>query len=290
MADTALRDRLHRHVDMLASLIGERNTRRPGALEATRTYLQRTLAEAGPSVVEQAYDVPGRVAMNLEVVRVGRRPELPQLVIGAHYDTAWGTPGADDNASAVAALLEIVAAHARNARAPRRTVRYVLYDTEEPPHFGNDMGSQFHAASLRRAGLPLLGMICLESIGYYRPAQPQVRHWSRWLLRAAGRKAVFCVSDLRSTLFLARFGLLMALAGEWRMASLPLPRSIDEIGLSDHRGYWEQGYRALMVTDTAFLKNPHYHQPTDTADKLDFDRLASLVRHLTRATRWMAGG
>src|SRR4051794_33482869 len=142
----ALRRRLYRHVDILASLIGPRNTFRPDGLVSTRRYLRDQLEEMGHVVTEQPYDVIGRAALNLEIVLSGRKSALPELVVGAHYDTAMGgTPGADDNASAVAALLEV--ARAMAGRTPKRTTRLVFYDTEEMPHFARgEMGSQHHAA------------------------------------------------------------------------------------------------------------------------------------------------
>ncbi len=284
---THLRDRLRQHVHVLAGLIGVRNTRRPSALEATLTYLRRELTAAGHAVVEQPYEVSLRSARNLEVTIEGTRPGLPELVVGAHYDTAFGTPGADDNASAVAALLEI-ARGVTGARF-RRTVRLVFYDTEEMPHFGfGEMGSQFHAAACHKAGRRLMGMICLESIGYFGPPDPQVRHWSRAILRPLGTKHVVAIADFRSALFLARVAWALLLGGWWRTVALAMPKRVEVIHLSDHRGYWEQGYRALMLTDTAFLRNPNYHQPTDTPDTLDYELLARLTRALIRAVRRLA--
>ena len=141
---------LRRHVDMLSELIGERNSFHPAGIEAARDYLRRELRGMGHEVVEQPYPTTLRTAVNLEVVLRGSCPAAAALVVGTHYDSAFGTPGADDNASAVAILLEMVSSlsHAR----PRRDTRFVFYDCEEPPHFNTDeMGSQQHASRLRRA-------------------------------------------------------------------------------------------------------------------------------------------
>lgn len=284
-----LTERLFGHVDVLASLIGERNSRRPSAIEAARVYITRQLKEARYAVAEQPYAVSSRAAVNLEVTLPGRRPELGELVVGAHYDTALGTPGADDNASAVAALIEIAAGLV--GFEPRRTIRLVFYDTEEMPHFMlNEMGSQQHAALCLRERRNLRGMICLESIGYFARAQPAAGApaWAIQLLRPMGGKHVVLVSNLRSAAFCYALFWNLLRAGWWRTLTLALPSRIKLIQLSDHRGYWEAGYRAAMVTDTALLRNPNYHQPTDLPETLDFNRLAKLTRALIGAIRRMS--
>jgi hypothetical protein len=274
----ALRRRLHGHVDVLAGLIGPRNTFQPEGLVSARRYLRDQLERMGHTVLEQPYKVGGRVALNLEVVLTGRKPSLPELVVGAHYDTATGgTPGADDNTSAVAALLEV--ARAMAGRQLKRTVRLVFYDTEEMPYFARgEMGSQHHAAVCRRTGRRLMGMICLESIGYFKPPQPRFEHWGVKLLRPLRGRHIVAVSDFRSALFLARVKWGLLRGGWWRTFAIALPKTVKVIHLSDHRGYWEQGFRAVMLTDTAVLRNPNYHELTDTVDTLDYPLLARLTR------------
>lgn len=277
---------LHRHVDILAGLIGERNTLRPRALDATRAYLQRQFDEIGLAIAEMPYPVRARSAINYELTLPGRDPSLPELVVGAHYDSAIGTPGADDNASAVAILIEL--ARALRAVRLRRTVRFVFYDTEEMPHFATgEMGSQKHAEHCRRKKRQLMGMVCLESLGYFKPPQPQTKHWSNLILRPLGQH-VIAVSNLRSIAFLARFTAALWQGGERRVFALPLPERVDVIHLSDHRGYWEQGYPALMLTDTAMLRNPNYHRPTDLPKSLDYRRMTTIASALIVAVRQLA--
>ena len=282
----SLAEQLFHHVDVLASLIGERNSRRPSAIEAAAAYVKRQLEEAGYAVVEQPYAVSSRTATNLEVTLEGRQLELGEVVVGAHYDSAVGTPGADDNASAVAALIEI--ARGLSSFEPRRTIRLVFYDTEEMPHFMiNEMGSQEHAALCRSEQRQLRGMICLESIGYFAPPEPAAGapRWAINLLRPLGGRHVALVSNFHSVPF--GLAVLWALfrSGWWQTLAMALPSRVNLIHLSDHRGYWEQGYRAAMLTGTALLRNPNYHRPTDTPEKLDYKRLAKLTTALAGAIR-----
>ena len=290
--DVVLQERLRKHVDVLAELIGERNTAHPIGLVAARDYLRRELSAMGYSAVEQRFEVHNRDAINLEVLLPGSRPERAMLVIGAHYDSVMGTPGADDNASAVAVLLEI--ARALAGRPPKRPVRIVFYDCEEPPHFNfGEMGSQFHAAELKRAGERVLGMVCLESVGYFTRSADgsSLLPWPlRWINRLFGQRYVVIVSDTASAGFGWRFVWRFATSGFFPFLPAALPvRWVPDIALSDHRGYWEQGFRALMVTDTAHLRNPNYHQPTDRLATLDLPRMTRLCRQLQRTILRMAG-
>ena len=277
---------------MLAERIGERNTRHPAGLEAARSYLRRELEAMGHAVVDQPFQVRGRAGLNLEVVLPGTKPGRGTLVVGAHYDSVTGTPGADDNASAVAVLLEISRELAK--RRPKRTLRIVFYDCEEPPHFNyGEMGSQFHAAVMRQSGEKVLGMVCLESVGYFtRSADGHaLLPWPvRWINRVLGQRYIVIVSDMSSARFGFGFVWRFATSGFFPFLPAALPvRWVPDIALSDHRSYWEQQFPALMVTDTAHLRNPHYHQPTDRLATLDLPRMTRLCRQLQRTIVRLAG-
>lgn len=289
--DPALRECLRRHVHVLAELIGERNSTRSSALEAARAYLCRELERMGCQVRRQPYPTSQREAVNLEVVLTGARADARELVVGAHYDSAPGTPGADDNASAVAILLEMARALSRSK--PKRNLRLVFFDCEEPPHFHTgEMGSMQHARRLREGGVRLLGMICLESLGYFpRQTKTDDSHsrFERWITRIIGGRSVVVVSDVASVGFGLRF-VWSFLGSGWfpfLPAALP-PRLVPIIELSDHRSYWDEGFPALMVTDTAFLRNPHYHQRSDRLATLDLERMSALCRVLTRCVARLA--
>lgn len=292
-ANDELSERLRMHVNVLAEIIGERNTSHPTAFEATRAYLRRELASYGATVDEQTFKTIGRSGLNLEVRLAGRDERKPALLIGAHYDSAIGTPGADDNASAVAILLELVRASFARQRPAKREIRFVFFDCEEPPHFNlNLMGSTAHARACRARGERLFGMICLESLGYFvRTPQPQ-DNWP-WPLRAFNRvfggRHVVIVSDLRSIAFGLRFVWTFATSGWFYFVPAALPVFLAPvISLSDHRSYWQAGYRALMITDTAILRNPNYHMPTDRLETLDLNRMTKLCAQLIRCVARMA--
>lgn len=292
-ADDELVARLRRHVEVLAGILGERHYRRPSALEAAAAYVERELAGAGYPVESQPFDADGATVRNLEAAHPAAAAGRPGLVIGAHYDTAPGTPGADDNASAVAALIEV----ARRLRpaALGRPLRFVAFTNEEPPFFGSSlMGSAVHARRCRLRGEKLAGMLCLESLGYFAP-NPGGQAWPSSLpkpiRRLLGTRGDFLamVSNVRSAPLLRRLR-----RGFRRSSDLPLragvvPGWVRGVHLSDHASYHAAGYPAVMLTDTAAYRNPHYHRPSDLPATLDYQRLASAVRGVTGAVKGMNG-
>jgi Zn-dependent M28 family amino/carboxypeptidase len=220
----------------------------------------------------------------------------PHWILGAHYDSAPGTFGADDNISAVAILLETARLLAQSPNPPRN-IRFVAYTNEEPPHFMNEsMGSRFHAASCRKNGDNLQGMICLESLGYYsnEPGSQELPIYgvpdetltfarSRGIDPTIGNY-IAIVGDEHSTPLLARFD------AAFSIDPVPtLPLVMPEMRLSDHLCYWDEGFPALMLTDTAMFRNPNYHQPTDTVETLDFKAMASITENLVSALARFAG-
>ncbi len=220
----------------------------------------------------------------------------PHWILGAHYDSAPGTFGADDNISAVAILLETARLLAQSPNPPRN-IRFVAYTNEEPPHFMNEsMGSRVHAASCRKNGDNLQGMICLESLGYYsnEPGSQELPIYgvpdetltfarSRGIDPTIGNY-IAIVGDEHSTPLLARFD------AAFSIDPVPtLPLVMPEMRLSDHLCYWDEGFPALMLTDTAMFRNPNYHQPTDTVETLDFKAMASITENLVSALARFAG-
>jgi len=286
--EAALRERLRTHVVRLASEIGERNYQTRARLdEATRT-LEASFAEAGLHAERQAFECREGTFENLvvEIRGAGRAAEI--LVLGAHYDTAIGTPGANDNASGVAALLEIARALAGSRL--DRTVRFVAFTNEEPPFFmTRAMGSWVYASRCREAGDRIVGMLSLETIGYFRDEEG-TQHYPfplRLFYPSRGDFLAF-VSDFASRRLLARTVDAFRRQVPFPSEGAALPSLTPGVGWSDHWSFWKAGYPALMITDTAPFRYPHYHAPDDTPDKIDFDRLARVVAGLVKVVRSLA--
>lgn len=276
-------ENLHQHVGYLSANIGERHLWKEGSLEKTADYIESVLISSGYSVQRQTYLCYGKRVSNLIVEKAGS--EKKTVVIGAHYDTVPGTPGADDNASAVAGLLELARLH--RDRPNRKTLLFVAFANEEPPCFGfSNMGSMVHAKSLKEAGRPVEAMVSLEMIGFFRPERIQnypLPGMNLFYPRTADFIGV--VGNFRSSKYVSLFkkGIRKHSAIEAR--SLTGPEFFGGINLSDHSSFWRHGFKAVMITDTSFFRNPNYHQETDTIDTLNFEKMAGVVKgmHFTLA-------
>ncbi len=283
-----LRRRLETHVRTLAGAIGERHVGRPRALDAAVGYLEGVLVEYGYAVARQEFRAGGQNVCNLDVEVAGARAGSPVVVVGGHYDTVPGSPGADDNASGAAAVLEIAGALA-GAR-PDHTVRCALFVNEEPPWFQtSDMGSVHYARRLRRSGEKVAAMLSLESIGYYDDGAKTQRYPFPLGLAYPDRgNFLGFVSDLRNR------GLLGRAVGSFeRHTTFPVvgaavPAFIPGVSWSDQWAFWQEGFPALMVTDTAPFRYPAYHTEDDTPDRLRYDALETVVRALAAVVRDLA--
>jgi Zn-dependent M28 family amino/carboxypeptidase len=283
--------RLRTHVDRLAGLIGPRHPGKPLALEAAATYIEREFQAFGDSVERQWYDAQNQPVCNLVVERRGSKRPGEIAILGAHYDTVWCTPGADDNASAVAVLIETARLLCRTSFG--RTVRFVAFTCEEPPHFNlGTMGSQVYARDCRQRNENIIGMLCLEMVGYYttggQALPPTIPRRLRWLFPRHG-DFLAAVGNLRSWRLAWGFRRGFKRAVRFPLFSMVFPEAIREIRLSDNSSFWDQGYPALMLTDTSFLRNPHYHQPSDTPETLDYDRMAQVTLGVAGAVQRLAG-
>jgi Zn-dependent M28 family amino/carboxypeptidase len=281
---------LRLHVDRLAGLIGPRTLEQPKTIEATIGYLKGQWQEMGHDIRDETYDAIGNEATNLIVEKQGSKRPDQIVLLGAHYDTVFMTPGADDNASAVAVLLEVSRLLANHQG--KRTARYVAFACEEPPYFSLDsMGSQHHARQSRKRGDEIVGMLCLEMVGYFKdevgsqqvpPTIPKIFH------RLFPRRGNFlaAVGNLSSVKLCWAFRRGFK-RGTRRMPllSICLPQTIHEIRMSDNGSFWDQGYPALMLTDTAFLRNPNYHLESDTPDTLDYARMTEVTLGVAGAMR-----
>lgn len=277
--EAVLRDSLRRDVEKLAGEIGERNLAHFEALTASANYLEQGLASAGYTVERNAFEVAtpngSRSAVNLIAELKGSQRPQEIVIVGAHYDSREGTPGADDNASGTAAALSLARtfAHAK----PDRTLRFAFFTNEE--YFRqNLMGSLVYAKLCRKRGDNIVAMVSLETIGYFSDV-------------AGSQKYPFPINLFYPSTgdflgFVGNVGsrsLVRTAIGSFRLvAALPsqgvaAPEFIDGIGWSDQWSFWRQGYPGIMITDTAPFRNPNYHEPTDTPDTLDYGRLARVV-------------
>jgi hypothetical protein len=270
--------RVRRHVDMLAGLIGPRHLGRPGTMDAACAYLRKCLGRRGETVRDEDYDVDGVPTRNLILERRGARHPNRIVVLGAHYDTVYSTPGADDNASAVAGLLE--AADLLYGMELPCTVRFVAFACEEPPYFHTQlMGSQVHARAARQRGEDIRAMVCLEMLGYFRDETgsqgipPGIPRVLRRIFPSRGN-FLASVGNLRSIPAVWAFDRGFRAASRLPLFSIALPERIREIRLSDNSSFWDQGFPALMLTDTSYFRNPNYHLASDTPETIDYPRLA----------------
>jgi len=280
--------RLRGHVVMLASTIGERDAYDPKGRERARDYVLARLKESGYAAKLLPYESRGLGGVrdgtrydNVEAVLHVRAPEpRGAWVIGAHYDSAPGTPGADDNASGVAVLLE--AARLLRERKPGREVRFVAFGTEEPPAFGTrNMGSWHYARGLKDNGALVHGMISLEMLGFYNP-RPGAQLYPPFMQLFFPDHGGFVgvVGNIESRALLGTFG------SDWRRLS-PFPLTVSilpgpfaNLALSDQLNFWALGFPALLLSDTAFYRNANYHQSSDLPETLDYERMAEVATGL----------
>lgn len=285
-----IRERLRQHVVQLAGDIGERNVAHYGSLVKSAEYLKAELRKAGLSVSEQPFTVNGKVVANLETEVKGTTKAQEIVVIGAHYDSAPGTPGANDNASGVAALLELARLCASSH--PARTVRFVAFVNEEAPYFqGEEMGSVVYARRAKERREKIVGMMSLETIGYYSD-QPGSQRYPAPLSHFYPDTGNFIgfVSNWNSQSLLRQvIGAFRRGGTKFPSEGVAAPAAIPGIGWSDQWSFWQEGYPALMVTDTAPFRYPHYHEPSDTPDRIEYDRMTRVVLGLVKVVEELAG-
>lgn len=278
---------LRNHVVFLSEKIGERSAYQPQAQDQAKDYIVERLRAAGyePEVFDYkglaASDFVRQQPFHNVIARIGPQDSKGGVwVVGAHYDSAPGTPGADDNASGVAVLLE--AARLLKNAAPSRGIVFVAFGTEEPPSFGTrDMGSERCVRELLRNGVKIHGLINLEMLGYYN-SKPKSQLFPPFLSLIYPDHGTFLglVSNLSSV------GLAASVRTAWmKGSSIPLettilPSVFSTLALSDQLNFWSAGQKAVMFSDTSYFRYAHYHQTTDTAEKLDYEKMAAVTEGL----------
>ncbi|MBA2114678.1 M28 family peptidase [Bremerella alba] len=287
---TPIRENLVQHVDRLAGLIGPRILAKPESISASIGYISSMWQAMGYEVREETYKSSDGSATNL-VVEIPGTSADDVVVLGAHYDTVATTPGADDNASAVAVLLET--SRLLKDVSPGKTLRFVSFACEEAPYMSlGSMGSQYHASQAKLRDEQIV-MLCLEMVGYFRnePGSQKVPEtipkFLHWLFPKRGN-FLAAVGNLNSWQLSWAFRRGFKKASRLGLFSICLPEKIHEIRRSDNSSFWDQGYPALMLTDTSFLRNPHYHQPSDTPDTLDYDAMTQVTQGVASAIQKLA--
>jgi Zn-dependent M28 family amino/carboxypeptidase len=273
-----IRANLTAHLKYLSVTLGERSIYRPGNLKKAEEYVYRTFQEMGYGPRRQTFIYQRQEVSN---IIVGDQAPGGYYILGAHFDTVAGTPGADDNASGVAVLLET----ARLARklAPPKPWVFIGFTLEEPPAFFTPyMGSRVYAKEARKRGDNILGMLGLEMVGYYvkEPESQTLPFPLRFMGYPTTGDFLGLISDRRSRPLLK--GLEAALRQGCRLpvVTLTVPLGghlLPEVRLSDHANFWDEGFPAVMLTDTAYLRNPHYHGPGDHMDNLDLEAMTELT-------------
>lgn len=280
--------RLASHVRYLSDTIGERNIPHPGSLEKSADFIRKQLAAFGYSVTEQTYRVDGIAVSNLEAQLPGRDSNAGVVVVGAHYDSVEGTVGANDNASGVAAILEL--ARSLQQTKLRRGVRFVLFVNEEPPFFQTDqMGSLVYAKRSHGEGTRVSAMISLETLGFYSdvPGSQQYPAILGLFYPSRGDFIGF-VSNQESRNLVRHAVRSFRETAKFPSEGVAAPSNWPGIGWSDQWSFWQHGYPAIMVTDTAAFQYPYYHLADDTSEKIDYGRMARVVEGLKTVVTTLA--
>ena len=286
---TALVASLRADVATLAGEIGPRKVGYGGALARAADWIEGQLGAAGWTVTRQRYAVPDGECWNLVVERRGTTRPDEIVVIGAHYDTVLSTPGADDNASGVAVLLAL--ARSLGTATPERTLRFVAFTNEEPEYFHTEqMGSLVYARACKVAGEHVVAMLCLESLGFFSDARKSQHYpFPLSMVYPSTGNFVAVVGNRESQPLVARVAKRLRAAARIPVEAASLPGGIPGVGFSDHWSFWQAGYPAVMITDTALFRNPHYHQRSDRPETLDYERLAAVAQGLSVVVAELAG-
>jgi Zn-dependent M28 family amino/carboxypeptidase len=272
-------------VNYLSEEIGERSFRDVKKLNTAAEFIENKFRSYGCPVQRQSFIYRGNIYYNIIAEVTGTNADADGvLIIGAHYDTVIGTPGADDNASGVAGLLEL--ARITASRPAKRTVRFVAFCLEEPPAFGTEhMGSYVYAKSVKDEDVKVYGMISLEMVGYFcdeKDCQRYPLFCIGWAYPDQGNYISF-VGNNSSRSFTNKVKKSFTAVSSLPVESLNTFSSVTGVDFSDHRNFWKFGYPAFMITDTSFYRNHNYHDTRDTSKTLDYKRMSELVIGLYKA-------
>lgn len=297
--ESLLQGRMEKHVRMLAGDIGERNLWHPKGLEEAVDYIAQDFTTSGYAVSFQEIPVEGtpfglpssgvKIVKNIEAELRGQSLAAETVVVGGHYDSVLASPGANDNATGTAAVLEI--ARVLWGRKLARTVRFVAFVNEEPPFFrSNAMGSQVYASRAYERGEKIVAMISVETIGYYSEEENSQKYpFPLGLFYPSKGNFIAIVGNVTSRKLVRQSIASFRSHTPFPSEGAAAPGNMPGIGWSDHWSFWKKGYPALMVTDTALFRYGYYHTEQDTPDKIDYERMARVVAGLARVIVELAG-
>ncbi|MGE5406609.1 MAG: M28 family peptidase [Methanosarcina sp.] len=280
--------RLYNDVMFLTEIQPARNYNNIESLEKAAEYISRNLEETGYETAAQTWMFSGREYKN---ILASYRPEKKRrLTVGAHYDVAGDQPGADDNASGIAGLLETARLVKKHEPDTEFGIDFVAYCLEEPPFFGTTtMGSHVHARSLHNNNTDIAGMICYEMIGYFsdEKGSQEFPIPALSLIYPSKGNFIMVVGIDEHKDFTGKIHSLMSKGSEIDVRMISFPDGESLAGMSDQRNYWKFGYPAVMINDTSQFRNKNYHQVSDTIDTLDFKKMAAVVNSTYNAIRWL---
>lgn len=290
--ETKIRDHLKQHVQKLAGDIGERNMWHAENLQQAAQYIENTLQQLGYQVLTQEYDLHGQKAHNIEAIlpsSTGSTKKDEIIIVGAHYDSVYGSPGADDNATGVAAVLEIARLLAKQKL--QRSVHFVAFVNEEPPFFMTQrMGSYQYATRAKKRNENIVAMFSIESIGYYSDKKnSQFYPFPFGYFYPNQGNFIGFVGNLASFSLVRNAIAIFRATTAFPSEGIAAPGWIVGISWSDQWSFWKKGYPAVMITDSALFRNPNYHTHTDLPDTIDYNRTARVVLGLTKMVARLAG-
>jgi hypothetical protein len=275
-SEVTLRGELRADVQKIAGEIGERNMWHYPQLNDAADFIEDSFSRAGLRARRDSYEMHGQVCHNIETEIRGTRPGI--IVIGAHYDSVFGSPGANDNGSGVAAVLALARRFA--GKTAQHTLRFIAFVNEEPPYFlSGQMGSLVYAGRCKERGDKISAMISLETIGYFSDAPNSQTYPSPGLGIFYPKVGNFIgfVSNVHSRTLLRRVIGFFRKHAKIPSEGAALPSFVPGVSWSDQWSFWKHGYPGIMVTDTAPFRYPYYHSANDTPDKLDYDRFTLVV-------------
>jgi peptidase M28-like protein len=285
--EVVLREELRAKVQKLAGEIGERNMWHYTQLNAAADFIEHSFSGAGLRTRRDSYEMHGQPCHNIEAEIPGSQPDI--ILVGAHYDSVFGSPGANDNGTGVAATLALARRFASTK--PKHTLRFVAFVNEEPPYFlSGEMGSLIYARRCKERGDKISVMISLETIGYFSDAPHSQTYPSPGLGVFYPKLGNFIgfVSNLKSRALLRRIIMLFRKQAKIPSEGASLSAFIPGVSWSDQWSFWQHGYHGIMVTDTAPFRYPYYHSSSDTPDKLDYDRFTLVVSGMDKVIQELA--